>query len=201
MARIRSVKPEFWEDETVGGLSFPARLLFLATWNMGDDEGILRWSASLLKSKAFPYDSLTIPDMEKLMSELVASGLVHVYTAARADQPLALIVNLHRHQRINRPSPTSFPTPNLRDPQTRLMYARRDGWICAGCGGEARDVDDITLQTVKQAGRGVVAEAPSNLRLVHRRCADPTRVAPSLTDLDATDAEQQPTGGRLIAMR
>jgi hypothetical protein len=42
MSRIRTIKPEFWEDEGNGRLSALARLLFIATFNMADDEGRLR---------------------------------------------------------------------------------------------------------------------------------------------------------------
>ena len=51
MARIRTIKPEFWEDEDVGRLSPMARLLFIGSWSLADDEGLLTWSASFLKAK------------------------------------------------------------------------------------------------------------------------------------------------------
>ena len=41
MPRIRTIKPEFWTDEKVGECSIPARLLFIATWNIADDRGNL----------------------------------------------------------------------------------------------------------------------------------------------------------------
>jgi hypothetical protein len=53
MARIRTIKPEFWEDDVIGSLSRDARLLFIATLNLADDEGLLRWSAAYLKASAF----------------------------------------------------------------------------------------------------------------------------------------------------
>ena len=39
MARIRTIKPEFWTDEKVVTLPFEARLLFIGMWNFCDDEG------------------------------------------------------------------------------------------------------------------------------------------------------------------
>ena len=61
MPRIRTVKPEFWEDELLGVMPRDARLLFIATFNMADDEGILRWTPAYIKAQAFMYDDdLTI---------------------------------------------------------------------------------------------------------------------------------------------
>jgi len=33
-----------------------ARLLFIATWNLADDEGILRWNVAYLRGHVFTYD-------------------------------------------------------------------------------------------------------------------------------------------------
>jgi hypothetical protein len=66
MPRIRTVKPEFWEDELLGVMPRDARLLFIATFNMADDEGILRWTPAYIKAQAFMYDDdLTIGDVDQ----------------------------------------------------------------------------------------------------------------------------------------
>ena len=41
MARIRTIKLEFWEDEKLAKLPVHARLLFIGTWNFADDNGAL----------------------------------------------------------------------------------------------------------------------------------------------------------------
>ena len=40
MARIRTIKPEFPQSETIGKLSREARLLFIQLWTLADDEGM-----------------------------------------------------------------------------------------------------------------------------------------------------------------
>ncbi|STV36571.1 primosomal protein I [Klebsiella pneumoniae] len=40
MARIRTVKPEFWTDEKVVECSIPARLLFIGLFNFANDNGM-----------------------------------------------------------------------------------------------------------------------------------------------------------------
>ena len=55
MARIRTVKPEFWTDRRVGECSPNARLLFIATWNFADDHGGLDRSAKQLKAQGYRF--------------------------------------------------------------------------------------------------------------------------------------------------
>ena len=112
MPRIRTVKPEYWEDEVIGCLPRDARLLFIATWNLADDEGRLRWSAPYLKASAFMFDDdLSVDDVEALMACLTDAGLVRTYRAGKANQLLAVVVNFLRHQKVNRPLPSKLPPP------------------------------------------------------------------------------------------
>ena len=113
MPRIRTIKPDFWEDDVIGLLSRDARLLFIATWNLADDEGRLRWSAPYLKASAFMYDDdIDNAVVERLMTELEGLELVRPYRAGKAQQPFATVTNFARHQKINRPSASKLPDPN-----------------------------------------------------------------------------------------
>lgn len=76
MARLRTIKPEYWTDERVGECSVSARLLFIAAWNFADDHGGLDRSAKQLKAQAFPYDQV---DCEPLIQELLHQGLLIEY--------------------------------------------------------------------------------------------------------------------------
>lgn len=106
------MKPEFWEDETIGSLSRDARLLFIATWNLADDTGVLRWSAPYLKASVFMYDDdLDVLRVGDLMEELAKNELVRRFTVEKTGQVLAQVVNFTKHQVINRPQPTKFPRP------------------------------------------------------------------------------------------
>jgi hypothetical protein len=71
MARIRTIKPEFWEDEKISKLPFACRLFYIGTWNFSDDYGVFRGNASVLKSKIFPYDeSLRVSEIQKWLDTL-----------------------------------------------------------------------------------------------------------------------------------
>lgn len=140
MARIRSVKPEFWSDDVIGSLTRDARLMFIGSWNFADDEGLLRWTPAYLKASVFMYDAdLRVGRVETLMSEIVDAGLVFPYVSGKAAGTLGCVVNFRKHQKVNRPQPGKLPPPSLQSRAVIEMYARRDGWICHLCKGPIDD--------------------------------------------------------------
>ena len=77
MARIRTVKPEFWEDEKIGKLPIPCRLFFIGCWNFADDFGVIKSNAALLKSQIFPYDeNLRVSEIKKWIDALVDARML-----------------------------------------------------------------------------------------------------------------------------
>lgn len=77
MARIRTIKPEFWEDEKIGKLPIPCRLFFIGCWNFADDYGVVKGNAALLKSQIFPYDeNLRVSEIKKWIDALVDARML-----------------------------------------------------------------------------------------------------------------------------
>lgn len=176
MARIRTIKPEFWEDEVVGLLSRESRLLFIATFNLADDEGLLRWTAPYIKATVFMYDDdLSVSDITKCMHELSDAGLVFPFIGGVARQQLAMVVNFRRHQKINRPQPGKLPPPSLQNGEVRRMYARRDNWICGLCQNRIpeqpvkNDSFNLSIDHIVPRARGG-SDYPTNLRATHQGC-------------------------------
>jgi len=109
MARIRSIKPEFWTSERVVECSTNARLLFVGTWNFCDDKGRHPYSAKRLKMCIFPGDDdITTATVEALMGELADAGLIVPYAV---DGDRYFFVSGWDHQKIDRPQPTRWPGP------------------------------------------------------------------------------------------
>ncbi|HED2345306.1 TPA: hypothetical protein R4Y01_005535 [Serratia marcescens] len=106
MARIRTVKPEFWTDEKVVECSIPARLLFIGLFNFANDKGCLERSPRRIKMQVFPADSM---DCEPLLQELITHGLLTEYSVN--DVQYLHISGFLKHQKINRPSQTNIPVP------------------------------------------------------------------------------------------
>jgi len=104
MARIRTIKPEFWSDGALIECSLSARLLFIGTWNFADDRGNLDRSAKQIKARVFPADAI---DCEPLLHELMTQGLLVEYSAS--DKKYLHIQGFTKHQLIDRPSKPTCP--------------------------------------------------------------------------------------------
>lgn len=104
MARIRTLKPDFWTDEKVVEVGFEARLFFVGMLNFADDAGNLQRSAKKLKMQIFPADTI---DCEPLIQSLIDIGLVIEYSV-NGDKFLH-IKGFCKHQKINRPSASNIP--------------------------------------------------------------------------------------------
>lgn len=98
MARIRSLKPEFWTDGNVVKLSPFARLLFMGSWNFAlCDQGHLSDDAMGLKLKILPADNV---DPDALLGELIALGRV-VRRRTPDGRSYLHVVRLSDHQKID----------------------------------------------------------------------------------------------------
>lgn len=112
MARMRSVKPEFFLDEELASLtSRDARLTYIGMWTLSDEHGRLRGDARYIKGQLFMYDDdLSAADVDQIIEELVKAGKAVRY---RADGSSYLYLpNLARHQRLDSDKvPTRLPAP------------------------------------------------------------------------------------------
>ena len=102
MARIRTIKPKFFDDVKVGRISRDARLLYIGLWVFSDDIGVVVGDTVWLKSKIFPYDQIQVQQFEKWMNELVINGFICLlsYNGER----FIYLPNFTRHQVINKPN-------------------------------------------------------------------------------------------------
>ena len=107
MGRIRTIKPEFPQSESVGSLSRDARLLFIQLWTIADDSGRTRASSRLLASLLYPYD----PDAPMLigswLDELEKQEMVRRYTVE--ENTYLEVCNWMKHQKIDRPTLSRLP--------------------------------------------------------------------------------------------
>ena len=104
MARIRTIKPEFFTSEDIVSLSPLARLLYIALWCEADKEARLVWKPKTFKMRYFPADNC---DIDSLCQELLAAHLVVLYGEGFAHIPA-----FKAHQHINpRESASQLPEP------------------------------------------------------------------------------------------
>lgn len=108
MARIRTIKPEFWTSEQVMECSPNARLLFIGLWNFADDRGRMALSPKRIKAQVFPSDDFTSADVRRMIDELTSNGLLRTYVV---DDDEYLAVTGWHHQKIDRPQDARTPEP------------------------------------------------------------------------------------------
>lgn len=107
MPRIRSIKPEFPQSETIGKLSRDARLLFIQLWTVSDDSGRTRAASRMLASLLYPYDDDAPALIGGWLDELEKGGCIRRY---EADSSSYLeIVNWLKHQKIDHPTKSRLP--------------------------------------------------------------------------------------------
>ena len=107
MARIRSVKPEFWTDEKIVDLSPVAKLLYIGIWNFADDHGLLVDDPRRLKLQVLPADDI---DAQELVNELVSVGLL---TRVRSETGVDLlwVRSFAEHQKIDKRAAGKWGNP------------------------------------------------------------------------------------------
>lgn len=96
MARIRTIKPEFFKNEQLADCEPFARLLFQGLWCLADRRGRLEDRPRRIKIEVFPYDDC---DVDDLLHQLEHRGLIERYTVG--DSSVIQIVTFEKHQRIS----------------------------------------------------------------------------------------------------
>lgn len=123
MARIRTIKPEFWTDSKVVQLSPIARLLFIGCWNFADDYGALAADPLQLKLRVLPAEQC---DPQDLVDELLDAGLLRPTT--NGQDTFWIVAGWEKHQKVDRRSTSTFGDPETwhpTEPSTSPAELRR----------------------------------------------------------------------------
>jgi hypothetical protein len=107
MARIRSIKPEFPQSESMGNVSRDARWLVMMMWTIADDSGRLRGNSRMLASLLFPYDDDAPGLIGGWLDELDREGCIGRYT--HDGSTYIEVTNWLSHQKIDKPTPSKIP--------------------------------------------------------------------------------------------
>lgn len=109
MARIRTIKPEFPQSQSMSRVSREARLTFILLWPQCDDHGKFRGASRMLASLLYPYDDDAPNLIEGWLAELEGQGCIERYQVDGNDY--LRVTNWVDHQRVDKPSASKFPNP------------------------------------------------------------------------------------------
>lgn len=164
MARIRTIKPEFWTDERLTECSLSARLMFIGMWNFADDNGNMGYSAKRIKMQVFPGDSI---ETQPLIDELLTHGVLIEYSVN--GEKFLHIKGFAKHQVINRPSQSSIPRPEFSDDSVSAHGGLIDGR--EGKGREGKEDISSGSTTIPTTTSNATPDQPV-LKLVSKTIPD-----------------------------
>ena len=100
--RIRSIRPEFYDSESMGNVSWDARFVFECLWSYVQDNGVNRDNARMIRGTCMPYDGdEVIPRIEAALDELEDAGCIVRYEWR--GKHLLWLPNFLTYQKITNP--------------------------------------------------------------------------------------------------
>ena len=106
MARIRTVKPEFWRHPVMARLDDDFQLLALSLLTMADDEGYFRAEAALIRGDVQPFRE-NLPRISRGLEELVRVGWIEVSRHPEQGD-IGRVKEFVKHQRVHNPTPSKL---------------------------------------------------------------------------------------------
>ena len=107
LGRIRTIKPEFPQSESMGRVNRECRLCFILLFTLADDSGRLRGNSRMLASLLYPYDDDAKKYIDSWLTDLHKEGCITRYEID-GDQYIQINKWL-QHQKIDKPSPSKIP--------------------------------------------------------------------------------------------
>lgn len=174
MARIRTIKPEFWSSPDTAKASPWARLLYIAMWNFADDWGRAEWNERALAAFAFPFDAespttaaespTTAAEFPRLVAEVCGCFGVVFYRDHHGRRYYA-IPSWDAHQRAEKRAGARVPGPDSDglEPDEAVYSLIRPsvGDSAASVGDSAASVGSSVPGTGEQGNRGTGEHTPS----------------------------------------
>lgn len=110
MARIRTIKPEFFTSLTIESLSLEQRLTFIGLWTYVDDEGRCKYDPRLIRAAIWPLSDRTADDVDDDIRGLTEASLITHYVVS--ERSYLAVNSWGEHQRINRKTNSKIPGPS-----------------------------------------------------------------------------------------
>lgn len=136
----RKVYAKTFEGGQFSKLTHPARLLFLGTITLADDDGRLRANPAFLRSKIFPYDDkVGVLDVSGWLNEIVKAKLVLTYTGNGEQFIVHPKWNTYQYVRKDMYQPSQLPPPP--ETVTKQLQPRNEDVTDEGQGGHVDKID------------------------------------------------------------
>lgn len=147
MARIRTLKPECWQDEAFGTVSIEAECLFVGLITQADDYGRLEASALRMRALIWPYKpDLDATRVEAWLTELEGARLIVRYEPD--GRPCIALCGWGGNQKVDRPTPSKIP-----DPPTLASPRESSRKIALDQGSRIKDQGSLNVDSLRSSPR------------------------------------------------
>lgn len=175
MARIRTVKPEFWKHERLSELPEATHMLAAALLNYSDDEGYFNANPKLIQGECFPLRelSVSIPESLRLLS---AEGYLRLGRGSDGKR-YGHIVHFSAHQKISHPSASKIkavetswedsrkPPGILREDSGLKGTGNREGEQGTGKGDRSLRSLNVREEKNSDVGKAIAVAEPVDLTI------------------------------------
>lgn len=113
MARIRSIKPEFFTSEVVACLPISARLTFVGLWTYVDDNGVGLANPRLINAAIWPLEDDPTAALRRTLEDLQSlseAGLIVLYESF--GKRLIFVKGWDEHQKVSHPKKPRYVRPS-----------------------------------------------------------------------------------------
>ncbi len=156
MPRIRSIKPDFWNDAKLGQETEAVLLTFIGIWNFSDDYGVVKANPVWLKNQIYPYkDKLRIDAFSSWLNRLSELEVIIPFTYK--SESFYYIRTFRKHQKVDKPSKArNCPENELLQILSSIGFIfREDGELVKGSGSTRGVVVEISPKDKdKDIGKG-----------------------------------------------
>jgi hypothetical protein len=188
MARSRSIKPGFFQNEVLGECDHSVRLLFAGLWTLADREGRLEDRPARIRVALFPYEPAL--DVNAALQSLHDHSFIQRYVVD--GRSFIQILTWHKHQNPHHmEAPSEIPpmpgtenrfnqTPVTKEQRQRIF--RRDGFKCVQCNENSR----LTIDHIVPVSSGGTS-LDSNLQTLCSKCNEKKGKRPQVEDESRTN--------------
>lgn len=158
MARIRTIKPEFFTSSDILELTPLSRLFYIALWCESDREGLFNWSPKTLKFRYLAGDDV---EVEEIGEELIKAGLIQIFICEDGKE-LGLIPSFKNHQVINNREADSTLSARVKGASPRVQAEGRKGKEGREGKGREEEADASATSDEKPSEDGLFGDQPES---------------------------------------
>ena len=113
MARIRSIKPEFFTSEAIAALPLSARLTFIGLWTYVDDNGVGIDNELLVTAAIWPLERDNLETLARTREDLATLSRARLVSRYQDSRKSYLhVTSWDEHQKVDHPRKPRYPLPS-----------------------------------------------------------------------------------------